>query len=85
MNEYTLGRLVLGCIEVLLYSERILTELGSEKFEWFDPSPIEPFNLVGGPLPGAGGLPPFFLLRLELPLHGLVEDRAEHEDLPAGA
>ena len=24
---------------------RILTELWSEKFEWFDPSPIEPFNL----------------------------------------
>ena len=23
---------------------RILTELRSEKFEWFDPSPIEPFN-----------------------------------------
>ena len=22
----------------------ILTELWSEKFEWFDPSPIEPFN-----------------------------------------
>ena len=26
---------------------RILTELCSEKFEWFDPSPIEPFNLDG--------------------------------------
>ena len=25
--------------------ERILTELRSEKFEWFDPPPIEPFNL----------------------------------------
>ena len=25
--------------------ERILTELRSEKFEWFDASPIEPFNL----------------------------------------
>ena len=24
--------------------DRILTELGCEKFEWFDPSPIEPFN-----------------------------------------
>ena len=24
---------------------RILTELRSEKFEWFGPSPIEPFNL----------------------------------------
>ena len=24
--------------------ERILTELWCEKFEWFDPSPIEPFN-----------------------------------------
>ena len=22
----------------------MLTELSSEKFEWFDPSPIEPFN-----------------------------------------
>ena len=26
---------------------RILTELWSEKFEWFGPSPIEPFNLAG--------------------------------------
>ena len=25
--------------------DRILTELCCEKFEWFDPSPIEPFNL----------------------------------------
>ena len=25
--------------------KRILTELWREKFEWFDPSPIEPFNL----------------------------------------
>ena len=25
--------------------ERVLTELRSEKFEWFGPSPIEPFNL----------------------------------------
>ena len=25
--------------------DRILTELWCEKFEWFDPSPIEPFNL----------------------------------------
>ena len=24
---------------------RMLTELWCEKFEWFDPSPIEPFNL----------------------------------------
>ena len=24
---------------------RILTELWCERFEWFDPSPIEPFNL----------------------------------------
>ena len=27
-----------------LIFERILTELRSEKFEWFGPSPIEPFN-----------------------------------------
>ena len=27
--------------------ERILTELRSEMFEWFDHSPIEPFNLGG--------------------------------------
>ena len=25
-------------------TDRILTELWCEKFEWFDPSPIEPFN-----------------------------------------
>ena len=35
---------------------RILTELRSEKFEWFGPSPIEPFNPVrhrrGVPLAG---------------------------------
>ena len=31
-------------LQNLFYSERILTELWSEKFEWFDPSPIEPFN-----------------------------------------
>ena len=31
----------------------ILTELWSEKFEWFGPSPIEPFNL--GPGRGAWG------------------------------
>ena len=30
---------------------RILTELRSEKFEWFGPSPIEPFN--PGPAPCA--------------------------------
>ena len=28
-----------------LWIPRILTELRSEKFEWFGPSPIEPFNL----------------------------------------
>ena len=28
--------------------ERILTELWSEKFEWFGPSPIEPFHLGEG-------------------------------------
>ena len=28
----------------------MLTELSSEKFEWFGPSPIEPFNLDPGPL-----------------------------------
>ena len=27
-----------------LWIPRILTELQSEKFEWFGPSPIEPFN-----------------------------------------
>ena len=27
-----------------LWIQRILTELRSEKFEWFGPSPIEPFN-----------------------------------------
>ena len=35
-----------------LIFERILIELQSEKFEWFGPSPIEPFNLLsadGGP------------------------------------
>ena len=32
-----------------LIFERILTELRSEKFEWFDHSPIEPFNLGSGP------------------------------------
>jgi len=26
---------------------QILTEFWSEKFEWFGPSPIEPFNLGG--------------------------------------
>ena len=25
-------------------SDTTVTELGSEKFEWFGPSPIEPFN-----------------------------------------
>ena len=29
---------------MFLWIPRILTELRSEKFEWFDPSPIEPFN-----------------------------------------
>ena len=29
----------------ILNFNRILTELCSEYFEWFDPSPIEPFNL----------------------------------------
>ena len=28
---------------------KILTELRSEKFEWFDPSPIEPLNSGGHP------------------------------------
>ena len=36
---------------------RILTELRSEKFEWFDPSPIEPFN-SGGRRGGRSPLPP---------------------------
>ena len=37
-----------GCLTWETYRnfERILTELRSEKFEWFGPSPIEPFNLV---------------------------------------
>ena len=29
---------------------RILTELRSEKFEWFGPSPIEPFNPENDPV-----------------------------------
>ena len=44
---------------------RILTELRSEKFEWFGPSPIEPFNLGLGlrPAPRRLGL----LLRRRAP------------------
>ena len=41
--------------------ETILTELRSEKFEWFGPSPIEPFNLGAGRAGGGssrGVLPP---------------------------
>ena len=34
--------------------ETILTELRSEKFEWFGPSPIEPFNLGLTRQPAAG-------------------------------
>ena len=33
-----------------LWIPRILTEHRSEKFEWFDPSPIEPFNLDCHPM-----------------------------------
>ena len=34
-----------GAFRGFLWIPRILTELRSEKFEWFGPSPIEPFNL----------------------------------------
>ena len=30
---------------------QVLTELSSEKFEWFGPSPIEPFNPDADPVP----------------------------------
>ena len=33
-----------GAFRCFLWIPRILTELRSEKFEWFGPSPIEPFN-----------------------------------------
>ena len=36
----------------------ILTELWSEKIEWFGPSPIEPFNLALDGRPVCGGLGP---------------------------
>ena len=32
--------------EKFLNSDTMFTELSSEKFEWFGPSPIEPFNQV---------------------------------------
>ena len=35
------------CFELFRSNSWILTELWSEKFEWFGPSPIEPFNLGG--------------------------------------
>ena len=41
-------------IIILQKFERMLTELRSEKFEWFGPSPIEPFNL--GPVGERGVL-----------------------------
>ena len=37
-----------------LIFERILTELRSEKFEWFGPSPIEPFNSGSNSVTGVG-------------------------------
>ena len=40
-----LHRSDLNISEMFLNFERSLTELRSEKFEWFDPSPIETFNL----------------------------------------
>ena len=51
--------------------ERILTELRSEKFEWFDPSPIEPFNF--GLDDGEEGLQPLLLVLLVDPLDALLD------------
>ena len=34
-----------------------MTELRSERFEWFGPSPIEPFNLAGNRVAAASGSP----------------------------
>ena len=47
--------------EILMNSNKIswiLTELWSEKIEWFGPSPIEPFNLALDGRPVRGSLGP---------------------------
>ena len=51
---------------------RILTELRSEKFEWFDPSPIEPFN--SGDHRGVVGHPKTFFPKRRK--SGCIKDRS---------
>ena len=50
--------------------DRILTELWCEKFEWFDPSPIEPFNLGREWGPSRQGERPLRVQLQQLHRHG---------------